>query len=116
MKDVKQIIKDMEKAEVRRLITEDKVRPDGRDLHEIRDLDSEVAYLPRAHGSGLFTRGQPQALSVLTLGPLAEHQVIDGLSSEEEKRLFTTITSQVIQSVKQDVRNHLAVAKLDTVL
>lgn len=88
MKDVKQIIKDMEKAEVRRLITEDKVRPDGRDLHEIRDLDSEVAYLPRAHGSGLFTRGQTQALSVLTLGPLAEHQVIDGLSSEEEKRFI----------------------------
>lgn len=88
MKDVKQIIKDMEKSEVRRLITEDKVRPDGRDLHEIRDLDSEVAYLPRAHGSGLFTRGQTQALSVLTLGPLAEHQVIDGLSSEEEKRFI----------------------------
>lgn len=88
MKDVKQIIKYMEKAEVRRLITEDKVRPDGRDLHEIRDLDSEVAYLPRAHGSGLFTRGQTQALSVLTLGPLAEHQVIDGLSSEEEKRFI----------------------------
>lgn len=88
MKDVKQIVKDMEKAEVRRLITEDKVRPDGRDLHEIRDLDSEVAYLPRAHGSGLFTRGQTQALSVLTLGPLAEHQVIDGLSSEEEKRFI----------------------------
>ena len=88
MKDVKQIIKDMEKAEVRRLITEDKVRPDGRDLHEIRDLDSEVAYLPRAHGSGFFTRGQTQALSVLTLGPLAEHQVIDGLSSEEEKRFI----------------------------
>lgn len=88
MKDVKQIIKDMEKAEVRRLITEDKVRPDGRDLHEIRDLDSEVAYLPRAHGSGLFTRGQTQALSVLTLGPLTEHQVIDGLSSEEEKRFI----------------------------
>lgn len=88
MNDVKQIIKDMEKAEVRRLITEDKVRPDGRDLHEIRDLDSEVAYLPRAHGSGLFTRGQTQALSVLTLGPLAEHQVIDGLSSEEEKRFI----------------------------
>lgn len=88
MKDVKQIIKDMEKAEVRRLITEDKVRPDGRDLHEIRDLDSEVAYLPRTHGSGLFTRGQTQALSVLTLGPLAEHQVIDGLSSEEEKRFI----------------------------
>ncbi|WP_347297468.1 polyribonucleotide nucleotidyltransferase [Dolosigranulum savutiense] len=88
MNDVKQIIKDMEKAEVRRLITEDKVRPDGRDLHEIRDLNSEVAYLPRAHGSGLFTRGQTQALSVLTLGPLAEHQVIDGLSSEEEKRFI----------------------------
>lgn len=88
MKDVKDIIKTIEKDEVRRLITQDKIRPDGRDLHEIRSLESEVAYLPRVHGSGLFTRGQTQALSVLTLGPLAEHQVIDGLSSEEEKRFI----------------------------
>ena len=74
------------KEEVRRLITEEKVRPDGRRPDEIRPLDSEVGILPRVHGSGLFTRGQTQALSVATLGALGEHQIIDGLGVEEEKR------------------------------
>ena len=88
LSDVKEIVNNLEKEEVRRLITEDKIRPDGRKIDEIRSLDSEVALLPRVHGSGLFTRGQTQALSVLTLGPLNEHQIIDGLSSEEEKRFI----------------------------
>lgn len=74
------------KEEVRRLITEEKIRPDGRDPEEIRPLSSEVGLLPRAHGSGLFTRGQTQALSVATLGALGEHQIIDGLGVEEQKR------------------------------
>ncbi|GGA96352.1 polyribonucleotide nucleotidyltransferase [Macrococcus hajekii] len=74
------------KEEVRRLITEEKVRPDGRHPEEIRPLDSEVGLLPRAHGSGLFTRGQTQALSIATLGALGEHQIIDGLGIEEQKR------------------------------
>ncbi|WP_414052677.1 polyribonucleotide nucleotidyltransferase [Macrococcus animalis] len=74
------------KAEVRRQITEDKVRPDGRRPDEIRPLSSEVGLLPRAHGSGLFTRGQTQALSIATLGALGEHQIIDGLGVEDEKR------------------------------
>jgi len=74
------------KEEVRRQITEDKIRPDGRRPDEIRPLDSEVGLLPRAHGSGLFTRGQTQALSVATLGALGEHQIIDGLGVEEQKR------------------------------
>ena len=74
------------KEEVRRLITEEKVRPDGRRPDEIRPLDSEVGILPRVHGSGLFTRGQTQALSVATLGALGEHQIIDVLGVEEEKR------------------------------
>lgn len=74
------------KAEVRRQITEDKIRPDGRRPDEIRPLASEVGLLPRAHGSGLFTRGQTQALSIATLGALGEHQIIDGLGVEEEKR------------------------------
>ena len=86
--DVKEIADDLEKEEVRRLITEEKVRPDGRKVDEIRDLESEVGLFARVHGSGLFTRGQTQALSALTLGPLNEHQVIDGLSSEEEKRFI----------------------------
>lgn len=74
------------KAEVRSQITEDKVRPDGRRPDEIRPLSSEVGLLPRAHGSGLFTRGQTQAFSIATLGALGEHQIIDGLGIEEEKR------------------------------
>jgi len=88
IKDVKDIVDDMEKDEVRRLITEENVRPDGRKVDEIRQLESEVSLLPRVHGSGLFTRGQTQALSVATLAPLTEHQVIDGLSSEESKRFI----------------------------
>lgn len=61
------------------MITIDKIRPDGRKLDEIRPLASEVGLLPRVHGSGLFTRGQTQALSACTLAPLGEHQIIDGL-------------------------------------
>lgn len=88
MKEVRQILEDMEKNEVRRLITVDKVRPDGRQIDEIRPLASEVAILPRVHGSGLFTRGQTQALSVCTLAPLGEHQIIDGLGVEDSKRFI----------------------------
>lgn len=88
IKDVKSIVDGMEKDEVRRLITEENTRPDGRKVDEIRPLESEVAILPRVHGSGLFTRGQTQALSVATLGPLNEHQIIDGLGSEDSKRFI----------------------------
>ena len=73
---------------VRELITIDKIRPDGRQLDEIRPLASEVGLLPRVHGSGLFTRGQTQALSACTLAPLGEHQIIDGLGVEESKRFI----------------------------
>lgn len=87
-KEVKQIVENLEKDEVRRLITADKIRPDGRKIDEIRHLSSEIGLLPRTHGSGLFTRGQTQALSVATLAPLGEHQIIDGLGSEESKRFI----------------------------
>ncbi|MEK6190113.1 MAG: polyribonucleotide nucleotidyltransferase, partial [Carnobacterium alterfunditum] len=87
-KEVKQIVEDMEKNEVRRLITVDKIRPDGRKIDEIRSLASEIGLLPRAHGSGLFTRGQTQALSIATLAPLGEHQIIDGLGVENSKRFI----------------------------
>ncbi|MBW0770649.1 polyribonucleotide nucleotidyltransferase [Mammaliicoccus lentus] len=86
LKDVSKILDTLVKDEVRRLITEDKVRPDGRKPEEIRPLASEVGLLPRAHGSGLFTRGQTQAFSVATLGALGEHQIIDGLGTEDQKR------------------------------
>lgn len=87
-KEVKQIVEDMEKNEVRRLITVDKIRPDGRKIDEIRPLSSETSILPRTHGSGLFTRGQTQALSTATLAPLGEHQIIDGLGLEDSKRFI----------------------------
>lgn len=88
MKEVRQILENMEKTEVRRLITVEKVRPDGRNIDEIRPLAAEVGLLPRVHGSGLFTRGQTQALSAATLAPLGEHQIIDGLGVEESKRFI----------------------------
>lgn len=88
MRDVAEILEQMEHAEVRRLITEDKVRPDGRRVDEIRPLDAEVDFLPQVHGSGLFTRGQTQALSVLTLAPMGETQIIDGLDDEYKKRFM----------------------------
>lgn len=87
-KEVKQVAEDLEKDVVRELITIDKIRPDGRKLDEIRPLASEVGILPRVHGSGLFTRGQTQALSACTLAPLGEHQIIDGLGVEESKRFI----------------------------
>lgn len=88
LKEVKQITEDLEKDVVRELITIDKIRPDGRKLDEIRPLSSETGLLPRVHGSGLFTRGQTQALSACTLAPLGEHQIIDGLGVEVSKRFI----------------------------
>lgn len=88
MRDVVEILEQMEHAEVRRLITEDNIRPDGRRVDEIRPLDAEIDFLPQVHGSGLFTRGQTQALSVLTLAPMSETQIIDGLDNEHKKRFL----------------------------
>ena len=86
--DVKEVLYDIVKEEVRRLITHDKVRPDGRALDEIRPIECDVALLPRTHGSGLFTRGQTQALSICTLGALGDVQILDGISPEETKRFM----------------------------
>ncbi len=88
LKNVKEILNKLVKEEVRRLITEEKVRPDGRNPDEIRPLSSEVGLLPRTHGSGLFTRGQTQALSICTLGALGDVQILDGLGTEESKRFM----------------------------
>lgn len=85
---VKEILSKLVKEEVRRLITVEKVRPDGRKLDEIRPLSSQVGLLPRTHGSGLFTRGQTQALSICTLGALGDVQILDGLGIEESKRFM----------------------------
>lgn len=88
LRDVAEILEQMEHAEVRRLITEDKIRPDGRRVDEIRPLDAEIDFLPKVHGSGLFTRGQTQALSVLTLAPMSDTQLVDGLDPEYKKRFL----------------------------
>lgn len=79
---------EVEAAEVRRLISEDKIRPDGRGLDELRPLDSQVDLMPRAHGSAMFTRGETQVLSVTTLGPLSDAQIIDDLTTVKEKRFM----------------------------
>ncbi|MCG8395190.1 polyribonucleotide nucleotidyltransferase [Bacillus atrophaeus] len=88
IKQVKQTLSKLVKNEVRRLITEEKVRPDGRGVDQIRPLSSEVGILSRTHGSGLFTRGQTQALSICTLGALGDVQILDGLGVEESKRFM----------------------------
>lgn len=88
LKQVKIILHDLEKEEVRRLITEEKIRPDGRKPDEIRPLNSQIDLLPRVHGSALFTRGETQVLSVCTLGAQGEYQKIDGLGVEDQKRFM----------------------------
>lgn len=90
LRDVAEILEQMEHAEVRRLIIEEKVRPDGRQIDEIRQLDAAIDFLPRTktHGSGLFTRGQTQALSTLTLAPMGDSQIVDGLDAEYKKRFM----------------------------
>lgn len=84
----KEVLETIVRDEVRRLITQEKVRPDGRKIDEIRPLSSKIDVLERTHGSALFTRGQTQALSVVTLGSLGEFQIIDGLGVEEGKRFM----------------------------
>lgn len=88
LKQVATVLDKIVKEEVRRLITKEKVRPDGRKIDEIRPLSSRIGVLPRTHGSGLFTRGQTQALSVCTLGALGDVQILDGLDAEESKRFM----------------------------
>lgn len=76
---------EVEAAEIRRLISEDKIRPDGRKLDELRPLNSQVDLLPRVHGSAMFTRGETQVISITTLGPLSDAQLIDDLTTQKEK-------------------------------
>ncbi|MDD4833507.1 MAG: polyribonucleotide nucleotidyltransferase [Lutispora sp.] len=86
IKDVGAVLYKITKEQVRNLIVNHKTRPDDRKLDEIRSISSEVGILPRVHGSGLFTRGQTQVLTVATLGALGDVQVLDGLGEEESKR------------------------------
>ncbi len=88
VKQAKEICRSIEADEVRRLIIEDKIRPDGRKIDEIRPLDSKVDLLPRVHGSAMFTRGETQVLSTTTLGALNDNQIIDDLTVVESKRFM----------------------------
>ena len=85
MRMVNGILEEMVANEVRRLITEEKIRPDGRKVDEIRPLDAQVDLLPRVHGSAMFTRGQTQVISTTTLGPLSDAQIVDNLTPQTEK-------------------------------
>ncbi len=87
-KEIHFVLDKIVKEEVRRLILEEGIRPDGRKADEIRPLSSEIGILPRTHGSGLFKRGQTQVLSVCTLGALGDVQILDGLDLEESKRFM----------------------------
>ena len=84
-KEIAMAFHDLEKSVVRHMITHEKIRPDGRGVEEVRPVSCEVGLLPRTHGSGLFTRGQTQVLTVTTLGPLSDEQIIDGLAPEWSK-------------------------------
>ena len=84
--DIAECLNHLTKEIVRHMISVDKVRPDGRALDEIRPISCEVGLLPRVHGSALFTRGQTQALTITTLAPMSETQIIDDLTQETEKR------------------------------
>ena len=88
VKQAREICRGIEADEVRRLIIEDKVRPDGRKIDEIRPLNSQVDLLPRVHGSALFTRGETQVLSTTTLGALNDNQIIDDLTVVDSKRFM----------------------------
>ena len=86
--DASKIVNIIEGEEVRNMITIDKIRPDGRAMDEIRPLSCNIDLLARTHGSAIFTRGQTQVLATTTLGALGEHQILDGLGIEEEKRFM----------------------------
>ena len=85
---IDETIYNFEKATVRRMILREHKRPDGRRLDEIRKLSAEIDILPRTHGSALFSRGQTQALTVTTLGALAEIQILDGLDEAETSKRY----------------------------
>ena len=88
IKQVKEYCHDLVAEEVRRLISVEKIRPDGRKIDELRSLDSQIDLLPRVHGSAMFTRGETQVLSVCTLGALGDNQIIDDLTEVESKRFI----------------------------
>lgn len=88
VKEVSKLVNILEAKLVRELITNKKIRPDGRKMDEIRPLSCEIDLLPRTHGSAVFTRGETQSLATTTLGAIGEHQILDGLGLEDTKRFM----------------------------
>ncbi|MDV3168183.1 MAG: polyribonucleotide nucleotidyltransferase [Candidatus Phytoplasma stylosanthis] len=86
--NLENIFNNLLKQEFRKIVIQDKKRVDGRELDEIRDIQTQINLLPRVHGSSLFTRGETQSLSVVTLGTLRESKMIDDLTEKEEKRFI----------------------------
>jgi len=119
LKLVKEAVNSAMKQEVRRRITQDKVRPDGRGTTEIRPLAADVALIPRVHGSGMFKRGQTQVLTIATLGTPRDSQMLDGLDIEDEKRYmhhynmppFTTGETGPLRGPKRREIGHGALAE-----
>ncbi len=85
---VNMVVSDIEYEIFRSIVVKEQIRPDGRKMDEIRKLSTDIDLLPRTHGSALFTRGETQSLSVTTLGALGEHQILDGLGLEDQKRFM----------------------------
>jgi len=85
---VNMVVSDIEYELFRSIVVKEGIRPDGRKMDEIRKLSTDIDLLPRTHGSALFTRGETQALSVTTLGAIGEHQILDGLGLEDQKRFM----------------------------
>ena len=85
-KQIDECLYKTQKYVVRRWLLDEQKRVDGRKMDEMRPLDAQVGLLPRVHGSGMFTRGQTQVLTALTLGPISDEQILDGIDSEESKR------------------------------
>lgn len=88
LKEVNEVLYNVIKEQVRQLITVEGIRPDDRKTDEIRPISCEVSVIPRVHGSGLFTRGQTQAMTIATLGPMGDVQILDGLSEEEVQKRY----------------------------
>ncbi len=116
---MEELVYKIQKKIVRRWLLEDKKRVDGRTMNQIRGLSAEVDILPRAHGSGLFTRGQTQVLTVATLGTLSESQMLDGIDSETSKRYmhhynmpgFSTGEAKAVRSPGRREIGHGALAE-----
>ena len=85
---VRKVLDDIEYRQFRKIVVKEHIRADGRKMDEIRPLSTDIDLLPRTHGSALFTRGETQALSITTLGALGEHQILDGLGLEDQKRFM----------------------------